>query len=101
MSIDEKLKATSLDLFNENREIAVDEKTNKIKRVDMFKGFTTAQIQAIQRDNDNNLHMKKQQQEYEKKAEQDWSRQQTMLLNILENVSVVFCSCINCDNIEY
>lgn len=85
MSIDEKLKATSLDLFNENKTIAVDESKNRVTRVDMFKGFTEAQIKQIMKENDEALQQKRQQQEYEKKLEKDWSAQSAMLHNILEN----------------
>lgn len=44
--------ATSLDCFNENRAAAIGE-NGKVKRIDMFRGFTEEQRRTIYQENQN------------------------------------------------
>lgn len=87
MSYEEKLKALSLDLFNEDRSIAMGG-DNRVTRVDMFKGFTNEQKQRYMQENQEIARSKREMQEMERQREIDWAKQQAMLHHILESVSV-------------
>ena len=51
-SYEDKLKATSLDLFNEDRSLAADPSQGfRVKRVDHFKGYTDEHLQHIYEEN--------------------------------------------------
>lgn len=88
MSYEDKLKALSLDLFNEDRSIAMGE-DNRVQRVDMFKGFTNEQKQRYMQENQELARNKRELQEMERQREIDWAKQQGLLHNILEAVSIL------------
>jgi hypothetical protein len=58
LSPEDQLRATSLDLFNEDPTSAFDS-NGRIIKVDRFKGFTSDQIRNIREENEQNLAIKR------------------------------------------
>jgi hypothetical protein len=58
LSAEDKLKATSLNLFNEDTSQALDE-NGRIIRKDMFKGFTAAQKKRFFQENEALLYQRR------------------------------------------
>eukprot|EP01035_Chromulina_nebulosa_P018506 gene18506-24223_t len=77
------LKATSLDIPTDN-DLAVDE-YGRIRRRDMFRGYTDAQRRRILQENEDIIQNKLNQAEEDKQYEASWAAHDAMLTKAMEN----------------
>ena len=70
--------ATSLDLFNEDLYMAMDDQGRIIRR-DHFKGFTPAQLRRLMQENEMILQQKRDKATGDRNGDKAWTRQQVCL----------------------
>ena len=78
--------ATSLDLFNEDLYMAMDEQGRIIRR-DHFKGFTPAQLRRLMQENEMILQEKRDKATGDRNGDKAWTRQQMMIERAMEEAN--------------
>jgi len=86
LSAEEKGKLTSLDLFDEDTHIAMNE-YGRVIRKDKFKGYTPEQSRTFLQENGVALQQKRDIQEQERLVEHQWAVQKSMLTRAMDVAS--------------